>query len=119
MKAFTDAGWSRERAEERWKVYKLNEGVARGVANAMTVLGAIAGARAILPGAYRWVTSAGRAITAHGAGTAADEIGAGVSHGSGAAASGEPPFSATISRAKHPEAAAHVEEAQAAGQPSE
>ena len=61
MKAFTDAGWSRERAEERWKVYKLNEGVARGVANAMTVLGAIAGARAILPGAYRWVTlQAGR-----------------------------------------------------------
>jgi len=119
IKAFTDAGWSRERAEERWKVYKLNEGVARGVANAMTVLGAIAGARAILPGAYRWVTSAGRAITARGTGTAADEIRAGVSHGSGAAASAEAQVSATISRAKHPEAAAHVEEARAAGQPSE
>ena len=31
------AGWSREKAEDRWKVYKLNEGVASGVADAMNV----------------------------------------------------------------------------------
>ena len=44
---------------------------------------------------------------------------ASVSRGSGAAASAEATVSAKISRTKHPEAAAHVEEAQAAGQPSE
>jgi len=61
MREMMNAGWSRDRAQERWEVYKLNESVARGVAGAMTVHGAIAGARAILTGAYRWAVSLGEA----------------------------------------------------------
>ncbi len=97
IKEMMDAGWTRESAESRWEVFKLNESIAKRVGWAMTVYGAIAGARAIMSGAYRWVTSAGKA----------------------AAASGEAPVCATISRTKHPEAAEHVEAAQAAGQPAE
>jgi len=53
------AGWSRERAEERWNVYKLNEDVARGVSDTMTVHGAASAARAILSGAFKWFIGLG------------------------------------------------------------
>jgi len=59
LREMMSAGWSRQRAEERWQVYKLNESVARGVATAMTVHGAIGAARAMLTGAYRWAVSLG------------------------------------------------------------
>jgi hypothetical protein len=61
IREMMDAGWSRDRAQERWEVYKLNESVARGVATAMTVHSAIVGARAILTGAYRWAVALGEA----------------------------------------------------------
>jgi hypothetical protein len=53
------AGWSREKAEERWKVHRLNENIARGVADAMTVVGAIGVASNILTRGYRWATRLG------------------------------------------------------------
>ena len=112
MKAFTDAGWSRERAEERWKVYKLNEGVARGVANAMTVP-----PRLLAPGRFCLVHTDGSLCRQgdHGRRRAQEPTKSGpVFPWEWSRCLGEPPFSATISRAKHPEAAAHVEEAQAA-----
>jgi hypothetical protein len=55
------AGWSREKAEDRWKVYKLNEGVASGVADAMNVYGLGAAARAILTRVNRWFNALGEA----------------------------------------------------------
>jgi len=119
IKEMMDAGWTRESAESRWEVFKLNESIAKRVGRAMTVYGAIAGARAIMSGAYRWVTSAGRSATANGSTAASNKIEAGTSEGKAAAASGEAPVCATISRTKHPEAAEHVEAAQAAGQPAE
>jgi hypothetical protein len=56
-----NAGWGRQTAEEKWKAYKLSESIAQGVSVAMSVHGAIAGARAILTGAYRWAVSRGEA----------------------------------------------------------
>jgi len=61
IREMADAGWSREWAESRWKAFKLNERIASGTAWAMTVHGAIAAARAILVGAYRWGIALGAA----------------------------------------------------------
>jgi hypothetical protein len=59
IREMMNAGWSRQTAEEKWKAYQLSESIAQGVAGAMTVHGAIAGARAIPTGAYRWAVSLG------------------------------------------------------------
>jgi hypothetical protein len=56
-----NVGWGKQTAEEKRKAYKLSERIAQGVAGAMTVHGEIAGARAILTGAYRWAVSLGEA----------------------------------------------------------
>jgi Restriction endonuclease fold toxin 5 len=53
------AGWSREKAEERWKVHRLNENIAQGVADAMAVVGALGTARAVLTRTYRWAVGLG------------------------------------------------------------
>jgi hypothetical protein len=59
IREMAKAGWSREKAEERWKVFRLNENIAQGVADAMTVVGAIGVASNILTRGYRWATRLG------------------------------------------------------------
>lgn len=59
IREMAKAGWSRAKAEERWKVYGLNENIAQGVATAMGVHGVGGAARAILTGAYRWAVGLG------------------------------------------------------------
>jgi len=52
IKSLMEAGWPREKAEERWRVFKLSDDIARGVAEA------VAAARASLTGKYRDAISA-------------------------------------------------------------
>jgi hypothetical protein len=59
IREMAKAGWSREKAEERWKVFRLNENIAQGVADAMAVVGALGTARAVLTGAYRRAVALG------------------------------------------------------------
>jgi hypothetical protein len=59
IREMAKAGWSREKAEERWKVFRLNENIAQGVADAMTVVGAIGVASNIVTRGYRWAVRLG------------------------------------------------------------
>jgi hypothetical protein len=59
IREMAKAGWSRKKAEERWKVHRLNENIAQGVADAMSVVGALGTARAVLTRTYRWAVGLG------------------------------------------------------------
>jgi hypothetical protein len=61
IREMAKAGWSRAKAEERWNVYGLNEGIAQGVATALAVHGLGGAANAILRGTYRWAVGLGQA----------------------------------------------------------
>ena len=61
IREMAKGGWSRAKAEERWKVYGLNENIAQGVATAMAVHGLGGAANAILRGTYRWAVGLGQA----------------------------------------------------------
>jgi hypothetical protein len=61
IRQMAKAGWRREKAEERWKVHRLNENIAQGVADAMAVVGALGTARAVLTRTYRWAVGLGQA----------------------------------------------------------
>ena len=60
IREMAKGGWSRAKAEERWKVYGLNENIAQGVARAMAAHGVLGGAKAILTGTYRWAVGLGQ-----------------------------------------------------------
>jgi hypothetical protein len=61
IREMAKAGWSRQKAEERWKVYRLNENITQGVATAMAAHGAFGAARAVFTGAHRWAVGLGQA----------------------------------------------------------
>jgi hypothetical protein len=60
IREMAKAGWSRAKAEERWKAYGFNENIAQGVATALAVHGVGGAARAILSGTYRWAVGLGQ-----------------------------------------------------------